>query len=231
MDSSLGWALAAANAACALSGMVHPNGGIAAVVSLAVLVIFLFLLEVRRWRDVRRLITRRQRILRVVEVQDAVVEAVDDRLAEGLRDIGMHDGDEVVAADVPHEAGGIVGVDRGLHEGVGGELDDVVASHEAVVVVESLEVVEVGVHHGHGAPAAHPALQFFADAEVARPGFREAVHNLIRHFTRIFNNIKYSCHLSSPSNPLVRQVEIAINCQNHWHLHYLRQFALLPFGG
>jgi hypothetical protein len=36
-ERSLTLALAAANIACALSGMVHPNGGIAAVVSLAVL--------------------------------------------------------------------------------------------------------------------------------------------------------------------------------------------------
>jgi 4-amino-4-deoxy-L-arabinose transferase-like glycosyltransferase len=40
-ERSLGLALAAANAACALSGMVHPNGGIAAVVSLAVLTLYL----------------------------------------------------------------------------------------------------------------------------------------------------------------------------------------------
>jgi hypothetical protein len=40
-ERSLGLALAVANTACALSGMVHPNGGIAAVVSLAVLTMYL----------------------------------------------------------------------------------------------------------------------------------------------------------------------------------------------
>jgi 4-amino-4-deoxy-L-arabinose transferase-like glycosyltransferase len=40
-ERSLALALAVANTACALSGMVHPNGGIAAVVSLVVLTLYL----------------------------------------------------------------------------------------------------------------------------------------------------------------------------------------------
>jgi 4-amino-4-deoxy-L-arabinose transferase-like glycosyltransferase len=40
-ERSLALALAVANTACALSGMVHPNGGIVAVASLAVLVLYL----------------------------------------------------------------------------------------------------------------------------------------------------------------------------------------------
>ncbi len=40
-ERSLALALAVANTACALSGMVHPNGGIAAVASLVVLILYL----------------------------------------------------------------------------------------------------------------------------------------------------------------------------------------------
>lgn len=48
-EQSLGLALAVANFACALSGMVHPNGGIAAIASLAVLTFYLDRMRLR-WR-------------------------------------------------------------------------------------------------------------------------------------------------------------------------------------
>jgi 4-amino-4-deoxy-L-arabinose transferase-like glycosyltransferase len=48
-ERSLALALAAANTACALSGMVHPNGGIAALASLVVLTLYLDRTRLR-WR-------------------------------------------------------------------------------------------------------------------------------------------------------------------------------------
>jgi hypothetical protein len=106
----------------------------------------------------------------VVELQDAVVESVDECLAVRLGMLCRHDRDEVVAADVADEGVGLAdGVDR-LLEARRAELDDLIAAHEPVVVVEGLEVVEVAVDEGEGIARLDPMLDLGSDPEVARAG-------------------------------------------------------------
>ena len=75
--------------------------------------------------------------------------------------------DRVSTADVADECIGVATLFCRGEQHLGGELDDGVAAHEAVVVVERLEVVEIRVNDGHRLFAAHPRFQLARDPEVA----------------------------------------------------------------
>src|SRR5690606_9685329 len=102
----------------------------------------------------------------VVVVEDAVVEPLDDLLAVRLGHLGVDDGDEVVASDVADEGVALTDGVGGVLEAAAAEADHLVAPHEAVVVVERLEIVEVAVHEGEGLPGGDAILDLLGDPEV-----------------------------------------------------------------
>ena len=104
----------------------------------------------------------------VVELGGHDVERVDHVGGQRLGRVGRADEHEVVAADVARELGlaGMAG--QGLAYETGRGLDGLVTPEEAVLVVEGLEVVEVGVDDrepGHG--VVHQLVELVADLEVA----------------------------------------------------------------
>src|SRR5690606_9987675 len=103
----------------------------------------------------------------VVEIQDAVVEALDDFLAVSLGDVGGDDGDEVVASDVADEGVGLADGAGRLLQATPTEADHLVTPHESVVVVEGLEVVEIAVDQSESPSGGDPVLDLLGDPEVA----------------------------------------------------------------
>ena len=107
-------------------------------------------------------------IRRVVEVKDAVVERLNHIVAEGLNKIGIDDGDEVVATHVANERLRITTRGSDIGQRGRGVLDDGIPAHEPVVIIESLEVVQVAVDHGDGCVGLDALLEFGCDPEVPR---------------------------------------------------------------
>src|SRR5665811_1582875 len=82
-----------------------------------------------------------QRICGVIEVENASVENPDRCQAERFSRVWMNDRDEIVTSNVPDKDPWISALCCGLEHGVRCELDDLVTSHETVMVVERLEAV------------------------------------------------------------------------------------------
>src|SRR5690606_15486569 len=87
-------------------------------------------------------------------------------LAVRLGHLGVDDGDEVVASDVADEGVALTDGVGGVLEAAAAEADHLVAPHEAVVVVERLEIVEVAVHESEGLPGGDAILDLLGDPEV-----------------------------------------------------------------
>ena len=74
-------------------------------------------------------------------------------MATSSATVGVHDGDEVVAADVADEPVGPVELDHGVLDDPRGRLDQPVAAHEPLLVVVGLEVVQVAVQDRERRPS------------------------------------------------------------------------------
>ena len=75
---------------------------------------------------------------------------------------------EVITADVPDEGIRITTRFAGGDQDLSGELDHRIAAHESVVIVEGLEIVEIGVDDGEFSAVGHSCFEFPGDPEVTR---------------------------------------------------------------